>query len=179
MFQSRLIKITALCFAALPSWAATFTVSSTADVVDATPGDGICETAAGNGICTLRAAIQEAGALPGANTIIVPAGTYFLSATPACLYKLAGDPAVLTQNMSALCVRGTVTISGAGSNATIIDAGGAGGATCCGDYPAARGMVISADSVASISGVTVQNGLSNGGPGPSFLVEGASTIRAN
>ena len=35
--------------------AATFTVNSTADAVDATR-DGVCETAAGNGVCTLRAA---------------------------------------------------------------------------------------------------------------------------
>ena len=40
--------------------AAIFYVNSDAAVNDATPGDGTCETASGNGICTLRAAIQEA-----------------------------------------------------------------------------------------------------------------------
>ena len=49
--------------------AATFVVNSTADASDATPGNGICETAAGNGVCTLRAAIQEANALAGTDTI--------------------------------------------------------------------------------------------------------------
>ena len=44
------------------SWGATFTVNSTADAVDATLGDGICATA--TGICTLRAAVQEANAAP-------------------------------------------------------------------------------------------------------------------
>jgi len=39
------------------------TVNNTGDGADATPGNGICETATGNGICTLRAAIQEANAL--------------------------------------------------------------------------------------------------------------------
>jgi CSLREA domain-containing protein len=53
----------------------TFTVTSTTDTTDATPGDGICETAPGNHICTLRAAIQETNALPGSDTIIFPAGT--------------------------------------------------------------------------------------------------------
>ncbi|MBV9613644.1 MAG: CSLREA domain-containing protein, partial [Acidobacteriaceae bacterium] len=59
-----------------PSWAADFVVNSTADVVDANPGDGICETSAGNRVCTLRAAIQEAGALAGSHTITLPSGTY-------------------------------------------------------------------------------------------------------
>src|SRR6267142_2371732 len=52
--------------------AATFTVNSTADAVEWNPGDGICETAAGNGVCTLRAAIQETNALPGADIINLP-----------------------------------------------------------------------------------------------------------
>jgi CSLREA domain-containing protein len=56
---------------------ATFTVDSTNDAVDASPGDGICATAAGE--CTLRAAIQEANALPGEDTINIPNGTFILS----------------------------------------------------------------------------------------------------
>ena len=39
-----------------------FIVNSTADMVDANPGDGLCETDI-TGDCTLRAAIQEANAL--------------------------------------------------------------------------------------------------------------------
>jgi hypothetical protein len=35
------------------------------DVVDANPGDGECETAHGNGVCTLRAAIMEANRATG------------------------------------------------------------------------------------------------------------------
>lgn len=49
--------------------AATLRVNSTADDPDVTPGDGLCATVAG--VCTLRAAIQEANALaetaPGDN----------------------------------------------------------------------------------------------------------------
>src|ERR1043165_4279589 len=47
----------------------TFTVNSTDDTADASPGDGVCETATGNGVCTLRAAIQEANASTGPVTI--------------------------------------------------------------------------------------------------------------
>ncbi len=49
--------------------AATFTVDDTADLVDQTPGDGVCATVAAS--CTLRAAIQEANALPGPDAIDV------------------------------------------------------------------------------------------------------------
>src|SRR5678815_5513873 len=60
---------------------ATFAVNSTADVVDAIPGDGICADGSGN--CTLRAAIMESDFSGGANVINVPAGTYTLTLGPA------------------------------------------------------------------------------------------------
>ena len=46
-----------------------FVVNSTGDGDDAFPGDGQCETAVGNGVCTLRAAIEEANAHAGADGI--------------------------------------------------------------------------------------------------------------
>ena len=52
-----------------PAYAATFTVTKTADT-----NDGVCD-----GDCSLREAIGAANALAGADTITVPAGTYTLS----------------------------------------------------------------------------------------------------
>src|SRR4051812_44590558 len=54
-------------------WAAryvpyTFTVNSTADGGDANLGDGICQTSS-RGQCTLRAAIEQANARAGRDTI--------------------------------------------------------------------------------------------------------------
>src|SRR4030095_12661084 len=54
-----------------PAHAAVFTVNSPSDGWDANPGNGVCETMLGNGICTLRAAIQETNALAGDDTIIL------------------------------------------------------------------------------------------------------------
>lgn len=51
----------------------TFTVTSTADTSDASPGNGTCATAAA--ACTLRAAIEEANAGSTANTYTVTFGT--------------------------------------------------------------------------------------------------------
>lgn len=56
--------------------AATFTVDAAEDTSDSNPGNGICDE--GNGVCTLRAAIEEANALPGSHTINLPAENYSL-----------------------------------------------------------------------------------------------------
>ena len=55
-------------------------MNNTTDEEDFISGDGVCETAPGNGVCTLRAAIEEANALlPGPHTITLPSGTYTLT----------------------------------------------------------------------------------------------------
>ncbi|MBK9051743.1 MAG: CSLREA domain-containing protein [Chloroflexi bacterium] len=77
-----------------PLQAATFTVNSTGDLGDATPGDGICST---EGLdCTLRAAIEEANALFGADAIsfnIPGAGVHTISPTSA--YPWLTGPVVI------------------------------------------------------------------------------------
>ncbi len=105
---SVVVAVTVL-FAA-PAYAETFQVNSTADAVDANPGDGLCATA--NGDCTLRAAVQEANALAGLDRIILPAGTFQLSLTGISDDMAAtGDLDILER----------VEISGQGSEETIID----------------------------------------------------------
>jgi CSLREA domain-containing protein len=73
---SRILLLASAVVALVPAGAhaAAFTVDSTGDQTDATPGNGVCATAGGQ--CTLRAAIVEANALMGADAITVPAGTY-------------------------------------------------------------------------------------------------------
>ena len=60
-----------------------FIVNSTGDGDDAFPGDGQCETAVGNGVCTLRAAIEEANAHAGGDGIgfSIPASQQYCDAT--------------------------------------------------------------------------------------------------
>jgi CSLREA domain-containing protein len=63
---------------ALPAAAATFTVTSETDVPDDNTGDGVCHPElALPGVCTLRAAIQEANALAGHDTINLSAGQVY------------------------------------------------------------------------------------------------------
>lgn len=60
----------------------TFHVTSTADLDDNSPGDGYCNTndspCGADSNCTLRAAIQEANALAGTDSIILDPGEYNL-----------------------------------------------------------------------------------------------------
>lgn len=60
-----------------PAWAATFQVDTRADTVDANIGDGSCADA--NGDCSLRAAVQEANADGGADTIMLGSARYTLT----------------------------------------------------------------------------------------------------
>jgi hypothetical protein len=92
----------------------TFTVNSLLDV----PGggnlaNGVCETANGNGVCTLRAAVMEANQVAGGGaTIVVPAGVYLLSrpwASPDD--ETTGDIDVFAD----------LTIVGSGQTASVVD----------------------------------------------------------
>jgi CSLREA domain-containing protein len=94
----------------------TFTVNSTDDAVDATPGDTLCATA--GAVCTLRAAIQEANALAaadGTNTITIE-----LAAGQTYTLTLGGvnDDA---SAMGDLDIKANVTINGHG--ATVVGNG--------------------------------------------------------
>ena len=116
---------------------ATFNVDSDVDAVDANPGDGQCAT--GGGACTLRAAIQEANALAGDDTIILPTGIYTLT--------LAGvdEDAAATGDLD---ITSSLIIAGSGPAATIIDGN-------------ALDRVIHiplSTTLVSISGVTIQRG---------------------
>lgn len=110
MFRQLGTACAMLMGAATLAQAATFTVDSPADAVDATPGDGVCATAAG--ACSLRAAIQEANASAGADLIQLPAGSYILSVAGADEDAAAsGD----------LDINSELTLQGAGAGSTAID----------------------------------------------------------
>jgi CSLREA domain-containing protein len=114
--------------------AATFTVDSTADTPDANPGNGVCATAAGT--CTLRAAIMEANALAGVDTI--------------------GFNATGTINIGSLLpgIAGGLTISGPGASALSVAGSGTGSV-----------LVINAGVTATVSGLTVTGGVGSGAGG--------------
>ena len=93
--------ITALLAITACAWAqaATFVVDTTTDLTDPAPGNGICGTGAA-GTCSLRAAIQEANALAGDDTIVLSAATYAPS--------------------SKLDITSNVTLQGAGAGDSVV-----------------------------------------------------------
>lgn len=137
--------------------AASFTVNSTTDAVDANPGNGVCATA--GAVCTLRAAIQEANALAGPDTINLPAGTYTLTIGGA------GENNAATGDLDILSTGGNVTIIGTG--APVIDAGGID-----------RALHVIGATV-DITGVTIQGGSVTGSGGGLYNQVGTVTIRAS
>ncbi len=91
-----------------PAHAATFTINTTADTVDANPGNGVCADSSGN--CSLRAAIMEANALAGADTVTLPAGIYSLTLPGSDNASAVGD----------LDITEALTLNGAGAASTTI-----------------------------------------------------------
>src|SRR5512143_425627 len=79
----RRVSLFATLLCPLSAWAAgpVYNVTTTSDAPDFTI-DGVCETAPGNGVCTMRAAFMEATSGPNPTaeqvTIDIPAGTYKL-----------------------------------------------------------------------------------------------------
>lgn len=117
----------------------TFTVNSTEEATDVNPGDGVCEMATGNGVCTLRAAIQESNALSGMDTIMLPSGTYML--TIAGILEDAGA-------FGDLDITDDLTLVGDSAENTIID----------GNELDRVFHLVNQNAVVTMRDVTIQNG---------------------
>jgi CSLREA domain-containing protein len=119
--------------------AVTYTVNSTADTPDADVGTAKCADA--HARCSLRAAIMQSNFHAGADTIVVPAGTFKLTR------KGDEDSAILGD----LDITDSLTVKGAGSAKTIID--GNGGVT--GDRVV---QVLATATHVTIAGLTLEHG---------------------
>jgi len=120
--QIGLLGLVILFLVAAPfrsAFAVEFTVNDTSDAADSNPGDSACSISIGaSGNCTLRAAIQETNALPGADIINLPPGTYTLSIAGT------GEDAAATSDLD---IRDDLTIQSTGPSAaatTVVDGGG-------------------------------------------------------
>ena len=112
-----------------------FFVNAVADLPDAAPGDGAA--AAADGSVTLRAAIEEANANSGRDTVVLPAGIFELTST----WGVDG----------ALTITEDLTLLGAGSGRTTIDALAVDQAFVLSDFTALR-----LDSLTVLSGADVE-----------------------
>ncbi|HEV3410196.1 MAG TPA: right-handed parallel beta-helix repeat-containing protein [Chthoniobacterales bacterium] len=140
--REKLILIVICVFVLLASrvFATTYVVNSTEDRPDSDPFDGVC-SAAVTGACTLRAAIMDANVAPGADTIVVPAGNYQITRALVEDAALGGD----------FDISEPVTILGAGSGSTIIDANG----SVTNDRAF---QIVTSNGLVRLSGFTLRNG---------------------
>ncbi|HEU4760300.1 MAG TPA: right-handed parallel beta-helix repeat-containing protein, partial [Dehalococcoidia bacterium] len=151
----------------------TFTVNSTADVVDAAPGNGACETAPGNGVCTLRAGIQEANALFGGDTIDFDPGVFSGPRTISLIYNpyslppiaedldIQGPPPTDPLTIDANLTVRTVFYINSGVRAKISDLTAQRGA---GLYPYSGGGIHNLGNV-TLTNVTIKNSVTPAGYG--------------
>jgi len=93
-----------------------FVVTTPLDLVDVAPGNGRCETV--NKQCSLRAAVQESNALPGPNTVQLPAGNYLLTLT------VGADGVDNGASEASLETTGPLRLLGAEATTTVIDGNG-------------------------------------------------------
>jgi len=143
--------------AAPPQQGAVFDVDSAGDELDAVPGDGACRTA--SGVCTLRAAVMEANALEGPDTIRLPAGG---PGTPTPSLNLAGtgEDDSLSGDLDIL---DDLTISGGGMMISGAEASGLGD----------RALHVHAGVTLNLSGVSFANADAGAGQnGGGLLNEG-------
>jgi hypothetical protein len=117
--------------------AATFTVNNTGDGADAN-ADGICETGVGNGICTFRAALQEANDIVGADTIQFSiGGGGFQTITPtSALPTIEGDLIINATTQPGFAGVPLISVTGTSAGS------GAEGLTIIGSNVTVRGLVI-------------------------------------
>jgi CSLREA domain-containing protein len=150
------VRALALLLAVAPlAGAATFTVNSTFDDVDAAPGDGTCATA--GAVCTLRAAVQEANASPGFDDVTLPAGVFALN-------RLGADEdAAATGDLD---VTQALNVTGADRDGTIIDGVGAD-----------RVFQVSANIPFTVRTLTIRNGTVSA-PGGAIAADANAAITA-
>ena len=150
-------------FVVRPVYAATYTVTKTADTFD-----GVCDAD-----CSLRDAIVAANDNGGTNTITLPAGTYDLTLSGAnadCSLDEGG--AATSENICDLDVAGyqNLTIRGAGAGTTIINASNLNGS---------RVIQVRGQTILTLEKVTVTGGVitTNGGGGIRVDDEGNLSLK--
>jgi CSLREA domain-containing protein len=122
-------------------------VNTTGDTLDSSLGDGVCADA--GSVCSLRAAIAEANALAGADTITLPAGVYTQSIVAANENVNGGGDWDIT---------GDLTINGAGEDLSVVQAAATPGTATERVLDIQSGTVV-------LSGITIRHGSFSGAGG--------------
>ncbi len=134
--------------------AATITVNTTADELNT---DGDCSLREAIYAANIDSAVDACTAGSGADTIVVPAGTYTLTIPPDGTPNDGWD--------GDLDVFGDLTIDGVGADTTVIEACDSGGGPCTGIDRVFHMDPFSLGINVEMSGLTIRNGTAEGGGG--------------
>jgi hypothetical protein len=153
-----------IMFHSAPASAGGFTVNLTIDQVDANVADGRCDVDSGTAgdQCTLRAAVQQANASAGQDSIQLPADTFTLTMVGTDDAAASGD----------LDITGDVTIDGISAGSTIIQAGNEPGTGID------RVIHVLGDAQVTLSDVTIRHGSAPGARGGGIYSFGQLTIES-
>jgi uncharacterized repeat protein (TIGR01451 family)/CSLREA domain-containing protein len=127
-----------------------FSVKSNGDLGDANPGDGMCATS--GGVCTLRAAIEEANALAACGTINI---------------DFIIGPATITLNGGQLTINHDVNINGPAGNPVTVTGNNT-----------SRVFTVNSGKTASISNLTISGGKEAADDGGAIRNNGTLTLKA-
>ncbi len=134
------------------TYAAVFVVDSTANLPDADTSDGLCQTPIGT--CTLRAAIQQANALPGLDSIHFNIGTGLQTITPSATLPTITDSVIIDGTTQPGYVNTPIIVL------TWAGAGNVVGLNLTADNSTIRGLVINRFDIGiSIDGDDAENNL--------------------
>jgi CSLREA domain-containing protein len=132
-----------------------FVVNTTADTPDVTPGDSVCDTDAvtSGSQCTLRAAIQEANAVAGDDSISFDPGVTGAISLSSVLPDLSGNVSITGPGASVLTIERSTALA----------------------TPDFRIFNVPAGVTVSISGLTIRNGKIEQ-DGGAILAQGTLTV---
>jgi CSLREA domain-containing protein len=159
------------------------TVTTTADVVDGDTGsiELLVANPGADGLVSLREAIVAANSTAGADTIVLPAGTYTIG--------IAGDDD--SNNSGDFDIKDSLTLTGAGAVSTVVSGGGISrvfdirsgtvnlaGMTISDGFASSGGAGIEAQggTIVSINQVVVRNNTATGGDGGGIHNNGVMTL---
>ncbi len=133
-----------------------FTVNTTNDTVDVSPGNGTC--ADSTGACSLRAAIMETNAAATSAVISVPAGKYYLT-------RVSGTEAAheFEDSTFDLDITSSITLNGSDTGKTVIIGGGS-------------SRVFHVNAFSNIYNVEIMSGQQANGNGGGVYVTGSGNL---
>ncbi|QYO65963.1 right-handed parallel beta-helix repeat-containing protein [Leptolyngbya sp. 7M] len=160
----------------VPSLLATIVVNNNGDATDATPGDGVCETVTGNGVCTLRAAVAEANALAGNDVITFDPSVALIQINGQI--AISSNLSIVGPGPNLLTIQNTAPLATTSRIFNITNfVVGIHGVTLAGGIVTGNGGAIQNTGTLTITSCVIRNNSANGSTGIGGGIRSTNTLR--